>query len=241
MEILSEKVYECTLAVEAHMICDLLSRAGISARVEGEFLQSAGGEIPLGNICKVRVDPSRAAEAREVIRDWEKLQAGETSAPTPATPQRSRFRSPLWFFVGTLVGGALAFAMLAAQRKPDASVDRNLDGRPDKIWHYDLDGYANLVESDDDFDGRFEWRTEIENGRAVRTELDVDGDGRPERLGHFEHGVFASEDFYFGSGGRVVKRQHYRGGLLAWAELDEDGDGVFEKRVNYDAHEEAQL
>src|SRR5688572_33350654 len=44
MEILSEKVYECTLAVEAHMVCDLLSQAGISARVDGEFMQSAMGE-----------------------------------------------------------------------------------------------------------------------------------------------------------------------------------------------------
>ena len=74
MENLSEKVYECTLAVEAHMVCDLLSQAGISARVDGEFMQSAMGEIPLGNAVKVRVDPARAAEAREVIADWEKLQ-----------------------------------------------------------------------------------------------------------------------------------------------------------------------
>ena len=44
MEDLREKVYECTLAVEAHMICDLLARAGISARVDGEFLAGAGGE-----------------------------------------------------------------------------------------------------------------------------------------------------------------------------------------------------
>jgi len=74
MENLVEKVYECTFAVEARMICDLLSQAGISARVEGEFLQSAAGEIPVGNIVKVRVDPARAAEAREFIAEWEKLQ-----------------------------------------------------------------------------------------------------------------------------------------------------------------------
>ena len=45
MEDLREKVYECTLAVEAHMICDLLARAGISARVVGEFLAGPGGEL----------------------------------------------------------------------------------------------------------------------------------------------------------------------------------------------------
>ena len=67
MESLTTSVYECSLPVEAHMICDLLARAGISARVDGEFLAGAGGELPLGNTIKVRVDPSRAAEAREVI------------------------------------------------------------------------------------------------------------------------------------------------------------------------------
>ena len=74
MEDLREKVYECTFAVEAHMICDLLARAGISARVDGEFLAGAGGELPLGSNVKVRVDPARAAEAREVIDEWERLQ-----------------------------------------------------------------------------------------------------------------------------------------------------------------------
>jgi len=49
------------------MVCDLLARAGISARVDGEFLAGAGGELPLGSNIKVRVDPARAVEAREVI------------------------------------------------------------------------------------------------------------------------------------------------------------------------------
>jgi hypothetical protein len=77
MENLSEKVYECSFGVEAHMICDLLARAGISARVDGEFLQGAGGELPLGSSIKVRVAPKNAAEARAVIDEWEKLQPAE--------------------------------------------------------------------------------------------------------------------------------------------------------------------
>jgi hypothetical protein len=70
MEDLTESVYECSLPVEAHMICDLLGRAGIAARVDGEFLAGAGGELPLGSSIKVRVEPSKAAEAREVIGEW---------------------------------------------------------------------------------------------------------------------------------------------------------------------------
>ena len=115
MEDLREKVYECTLAVEAHMICDLLARAGISARVDGEFLAGAGGDLPLGNSIKVRVDPARAVEAREVIDEWER----EQPPPEPfVPPPRSWLRSPLWFMFGMLVGGALTFVILRAPPTP---------------------------------------------------------------------------------------------------------------------------
>ena len=108
MEDLREKVYECTLAVEAHMICDLLARAGISARVDGEFLAGAGGELPLGSAIKVRVDPARAAEAREVIDEWEREQPPPTPTSTVALP-RSPWRSPLWFIAGMIVGAAALY------------------------------------------------------------------------------------------------------------------------------------
>ena len=105
MNELSEKVYECTLAVEGHMICDLLASAGISARVDGAFLTGAAGELPLGNTVRVRVAPARAAEAREVIAEWEQQQPASTSSPLN-TP---RLRSHFWFLIGVLVGGAIMF------------------------------------------------------------------------------------------------------------------------------------
>ncbi len=239
MEKLTEKVFECTLAVEAHMVCDLLSQAGISSRVDGEFLQSAGGEIPLGNICKVRVDPARAAEAREVIADWEKLQP--TQPVNAPAAKLARFSWAMWLLAGLAMGSALTFAMLTSQRRDSTELDRNHDGRTDIRWHYGLDRYTDWIEEDNDFDGRFEWHTDLEDGRRVRAVLDADGDGRPERVEQFEEGVLSSIDFYFGSGGRIVKRQHFHHGLLDWAEFDDDSDGVFERRVDYDAHEEPRL
>ncbi len=98
MENRTESVYECTLAVEAHMICDLLSQAGIAARVDGAFLAGAGGELPLGNTVKVRVAPARVAEAREVIADWEK----RSRRPTPWC--RPRCTPMLWFLLGAMAG-----------------------------------------------------------------------------------------------------------------------------------------
>jgi len=38
-----------------------------------------------------------------------------------------------------------------------------------------------------------------------------------------------------------VKREFYKSGLLDTAEFDDDGDGVFERRVHYDAHAEPKL
>jgi hypothetical protein len=41
--------------------------------VQGEFLQSGAGELPLGNLVGVAVDDEDVAIAREIIEDWEKL------------------------------------------------------------------------------------------------------------------------------------------------------------------------
>ena len=257
MENLSEKVYECTLAVEAHMVCDLLASAGISARVEGEFLQTGAGELPLGNLVKVRVHPTRAAEAREVIAEWEKSQPPDGATTAPKT---SRLAAPLMFMLGALAGGAVMIVLLQVspengvdyngdgrddtvfnyfgQRLTSTEIDRNLDGKPDARWTFTWNGFEKHYEGDDDFDGRFEWQSDMHNGNLTRNVLDADGDGRPERVSHFRNGVLASQDYYFASGGRIVKRETYEAGLLATAEFDDDGDGRFERRVSYDAHAE---
>lgn len=258
MENLTEKVYECTLAVEAHMICDLLSQAGIPAQVVGAFLAGAGGELPLGNTVKVCVAPERAAEARQVIADWEKLQTGDVVPPVTA---QGRVRGLFWFGVGMVCGGIAAIVAMSMIKRPtitgvdyngdgrDDSVrieisglpsmttkDRNFDGVYDVQWHFDSRGFESHMNADDDFDGRHEWLSEMENGQVARSVLDTDGDGSPEQERHFDHGVLSRVDYY--SGGRIVKRQFYESGLLDAAEYDDDGDGVFERSVKYYKHAE---
>src|SRR5688500_12933530 len=205
MEDLREKVYECTLAVEAHMICDLLARAGISARVDGEFLAGAGGELPLGSSIKVRVDPTRAVEAREVIAEWEREQP--PPEPTALRP-RSRVRSPLWFLAGTLAGAAIMFLALRTPYTASGmdfdgdgvddevyryngsmlgavEYDRNADGKVDARWSNDIHGVPVNYEADDDFDGRFEWQSDAARGQLVTETLDLNADGRPDAVSHF--------------------------------------------------------
>jgi hypothetical protein len=253
MENLTEKVYECTLGVEAHMICDLLARAGISARVDGEFLQGAGGDLPLGNSIKVRVAPENAAEARAVIDEWEKLQPADSTPPL----RRPAWRSPLWFIVGLIIGGA---GMAYALRTPLSSagvdydfdgdyeityhyagnnlrlteVDRNDDGKADVRWQFDASGVERAVSVDDDFDGRFEWQADTLRGEPHRARVDRNGDTAIEEIWHFEDGVTSRSDIFDESGQRLVSRQHYTHGIRSSAEFDRDGDGVFEQRVEFD-------
>jgi len=237
MQNLTEKVYECTLAVEAHMVCDLLAGAGISARVEGEFLQTGAGELPVGNLVKVRVEPARAAEAREVIAEWEKQQPPPEPGAVVAS-KTSRAKSFLWFLSGLMAGTVLAFIALESRYSSTTAYDRNHDGRVDSRWYLAWDGHAVRYEEDNDFDGQFEWKIDIEDEQFRRAVLDADDDGRPERVSQFRNGVIRSQDFHFASVGRIVKRETYEAGLLASAQFDDDGDGVFERRVAYDEHAE---
>jgi len=239
MEQLTEKVYECNLAVEAHMVCDLLSQAGISARVDGEFLQSAAGEIPLGNTVKVRVARERVAEAREVIADWENLQPSDPATPPPPRTA-SRLMGPLWFVAGLLVGLVIMFLAMRNNVQIDVwEYDRNSDGRIDARWIAGVSGAPIGYEEDNDYDGRMETHMDVdEYGYYTHGVLDTNGDGRPEQTWHFDRGKLEQVDFHFGSGGRVVKRQFFKGWLLDHAEYDDDGDGRFERRVDYDSHAE---
>lgn len=67
-----EKVFEASGTLDAHLIRDLLERAGVPSRIDGEFLTGGIGELPVGNLVAVSVAPEHVAEAREIIAEWEK-------------------------------------------------------------------------------------------------------------------------------------------------------------------------
>jgi hypothetical protein len=67
-----EKVFEASSGLEAHLIRDLLERAGVPSRIDGEYLTGGMGELPAANLVIVRVAPEHVAEAREIIAEWEK-------------------------------------------------------------------------------------------------------------------------------------------------------------------------
>ena len=141
-----------------------------------------------------------------------KAATGEPAA-VPVT-ESSRFKSSLWFVVGALVGGTLAFVMVNMHKRFDFSgvdynddgrneveyffegglpskttFDRNCDGRVRARWTFDSQGTRIPLEADDNFDGRFEWQADVVNGEITRNVLDTDGDGRPEQIWHNVNGV----------------------------------------------------
>jgi Putative prokaryotic signal transducing protein len=262
MQSLTASVYECSLAVEAHMICDLLARAGISSRVEGEFLAGAMGELPLGSTIKVRVDPSQVTDAKRVIEDWQRLQRTDPEpAPPPAHKKKRVWSSTLWFAGGIALGAVATLIVLRTPYTQDSldldgdgvtdetysysggvlsmiSLDHNADGKIDERHTYDVYGVITGSESDPDFDGILEWRNEYEDGEIVRSTKDANQDGKPEQVGLFRNGTQLTNDIYDESGARIVVRELYRSDGLLTREIDKDGDGVFERRVEYDRYGE---
>jgi hypothetical protein len=68
-----QRVYQAANHIQAHMVMHILQQAGVPAHVQGEYLQSGAGELPLGNLVGVVVADEDVAVAREIISDWEKL------------------------------------------------------------------------------------------------------------------------------------------------------------------------
>jgi hypothetical protein len=68
-----KRVYSAANHIQAHMVMHVLEQAGVHALVQGEFLQSGAGELPVGNLVGVAVDDEDVAIAREIIEDWERL------------------------------------------------------------------------------------------------------------------------------------------------------------------------
>ena len=180
------------------------------------------------------------------------------------SPPRSRLRSPLWFSRG-VAGGWSDHVYRASGRRPrESSADFNGDGIDDEIYHYNgnvldrvelrsqcrrqdrcaldlrLSRRAHRATrvttiSTDASNGQ----SDAEEGQIVTSTLDSNGDGRPDA-------VIAS------AARRDAQRRHLRrsrpayrragrpidGALNTSTEFDADGDGVFERRVEYDRYGE---
>jgi hypothetical protein len=67
------RVFQAANHIQAHLVMHVLEQAGVHALVQGEYLQSGAGELPLGNLVGVAVADEDVEIAREIISEWEKL------------------------------------------------------------------------------------------------------------------------------------------------------------------------
>jgi hypothetical protein len=254
-----EKVFEASSGLEAHLIRDLLERAGVPSRIDGEYLTGAMGELPMGSLVSVRVAPEHVAEAREIIADWEKQQAPASASPAPPAISRKTSWAPFTFLIGGTLGlfagwwfyntpvtsdgidydGDGRFEeswFYSGQKTRLVEYDRNADGHADIQYRYDTNGLVKDASFDEDFDRRFETYSELVRGQPEFSKTDLDGDGFEEILAWFRNGI-ATEVHYLSPTSRaVIKRERYgAGGVLVSADFDADGDGKFERHVEYDA------
>lgn len=76
-----EIVYHAENIIDANLVKGVLEREGITAWVQGSYLQGGIGELPPTDLISVAVSPSDAEPARSVLEKFEEHRAkgkGET-------------------------------------------------------------------------------------------------------------------------------------------------------------------
>jgi hypothetical protein len=66
-------IFEAANTVEAHMILNLLEQAGLTGRIEDEYLQGGMGEIPAVGIIRVMILESDFEAAKKIVDEWDAL------------------------------------------------------------------------------------------------------------------------------------------------------------------------
>jgi len=248
--------YEAANALEAQMLQDLLKAEGITARIDGAYLQGGIGELPAAGLVRLVVEDDDHARARSVIERWEAAAPAEP-APAASMPRgTSRLTAGM---IGLLVGVVASYAFFRSPVHTDGidhnrdgvlderwtfsasgtplknELDRNLDGRTDAVNLFDARGRLASGRADDDFNGSFESTYRWRNGNIEYSESDTDGDGIADMRSYFDHGVIASTEHLHRHSGKPLRVEHFRLGKLVQAEIDTDADGRLDQRVVFNA------
>ncbi|MGB1239464.1 MAG: DUF2007 domain-containing protein [Pseudomonadales bacterium] len=240
-------LYSADSALEAHMIVDLLERAGIEARIDGEYLQGGVGELQPMGVVSVLVEESDYRHARQLLTQWE---AQQSPLNTAASDKRStKLALPMF----TFIAGVVLSLLFARPADPLSGRDYNGDGVFDEIHRYeqrvlrtlerdrdfdqrsdlqlqfDAQGILSAARYDNDFDGRYETRARYRNGLIETLEIDSNDDGFTEVRRDFRHGVLVRERRYRRNG-QVHREVNYDVLGPVDEALDSDGDGRLDTR-----------
>jgi hypothetical protein len=158
-------------------------------------------------------------------------------------PETEQPPSVSWQIVVSMFIGAtitlIALSLWDYLSLKDISEDRNADGRVDVIYSYGK-GVISTEKFDNDFNGYFETVYAYNRqGLIMRGEIDRNEDGKPDLIEEYTFGRLVSVDFIDPTTGKVKKRAFYKFDTKTREEIDEDGDGRFDRIIKFDQFESA--
>ena len=235
------------------MILNLLDQAGLSARIDGEYLQGGIGELQAIGAVRVMVEEADYPDANAVIQEWDANQPIRESQPS--IKKKSSFGSGiLGFLLGIGVMTAYYHTPVTDDgidyngdgnldetwtyvnyRLSENEIDRNFDGKVDAKFAFDRKGILESSSSDEDFNGTFETEIYYEQGSLFSLKSDTTGDGFKDYEEKYRHGVLETITFIDAESKLPIKIQKFGAFKLETAEADTTGDGVMDTVYEYNS------
>lgn len=214
---------------QAFLAKSRLESEGVAAEVLDEAMAVSAPHLLMTSGIRLSVADEDAERAREIL--------GLPSGPPPRKPSGP---TPLWIAGAVMIAAVtvLFFGLRNYSQGPGGEVverDRNGDGKVDERFEYDVKGRALRAFEDNNFDGRWDARFDYKGEVPVRGEVDLDFDGVFDAVLECKNGVVVSETVRPGGEGYPLLRREYRDGVPRRMWLDEDRDGSWDVRVEFDA------
>ena len=249
-------IFEAKNLAEAHMVLHMLQQAGLSGRVDGEYLQGAAGKLQATGLIRVKIIESDFEQAKTVIQQWDAMRPSEEE-PVPAK-KSSHVGTGIFGFLSGLLVAALFYNTPITHDSYDHNGDniidqkwtyvdgylsklewdRNFDGELDYISKYDRIGTVQSAKSDEDFNGTFESSSRHKNDNIVETGSDTNGDGFKDMRLKFNYGVLETMTFLNPTTKKPIKVVHYTSFKAKSAEVDTTDDGVLDSKYKYNNTED---
>ena len=249
-------LYEASNTVEAHMILNLLENSGLSARIDGEYLQGGVGELQAIGIVRVMIDEADYQDAQLIIQEWDAKQPTQESKPPPK--EKSRFGAGVIGFLCGITAMAIYYHTPVTDDGIDyngdgkfdekwtyvnyliskTELDRNFDGNVDLVYSFDRKGIIDSSSSDEDFNGTFETEIHYDYGNAIWQKSDTTGDGFQDYKINYKNGIAETISFIDPTSNKIIKTQEYGPFKLQMAEVDSTGNGIIDTVYEYNHIEE---
>lgn len=251
-------LYEASNSIEGHMILNLVEQSGLSARIDGEYLQGGVGELQAMGIVRVMVEENDYVEARKIVQAWDARQPKQEVQRQVSQKNKVSFGAAFLGFIGGVVAMAVYYhtpiTYGGIDYNGDGEIDekwtyvnyniskiegdRNFDGEIDTIHLYDRKGIIESSSLDEDLDGIFETELVYDTGYVEWQKSDTTGDGFKNYKINFKHGAVDTIRFIDPVTKKTIKVQEYGPFLIRKAQVDTTGNGLLDTVHEYDSLEE---